>query len=135
MVQSPCGKTDWNFHSDSRPFDSDDWADLKTHQPFFAQVNFFETHRPFHTPKQADPAQIVIPPYYPDHSITRWDWAEYLDAASELDRKIGLILCQLEADHLAGSTILVLSADHDQCHVRGKQFCYEEGLHIPLIIR
>ena len=26
-------------------------------------------------------------------------------------------------------------ADHGQAHVRGKQFCYEEGLHIPLIIR
>ena len=25
--------------------------------------------------------------------------------------------------------------DHGQAHVRGKQFCYEEGLHIPLIIR
>jgi N-sulfoglucosamine sulfohydrolase len=25
--------------------------------------------------------------------------------------------------------------DHGQAHVRGKQFCYEEGLHIPLLIR
>ena len=25
--------------------------------------------------------------------------------------------------------------DHGQAHVRGKQFCYDEGLHIPLIIR
>jgi arylsulfatase A-like enzyme len=25
--------------------------------------------------------------------------------------------------------------DHGQAHVRGKQFCYEEGLHIPLIVR
>ena len=41
------------------------------------------------------------PPYYPDHPVTRRDWAEYLDAASELDRKIGLILRQLEADGLA----------------------------------
>jgi len=132
---SGTGKTDWNFHSDGRPFDSDDWVDLKTHRPFFAQINFVETHRPFRAPKRADPAQIVIPPYYPDHPVTRRDWAEYLDAAGELDRKIGLILRQLEADGLAGNTIVVFSADHGQCHVRGKQFCYEEGLHIPLIIR
>ena len=34
----------------------------------------------------------MIPPYYPDHSVTRADWAAYLDAISEADRKIGLIL-------------------------------------------
>lgn len=128
------GKTDWNF-SHPRAFDSDDWADLKSHQPFYAQINFQETHRKFHAPKKADPEQVVIPPYYPDHPVTRADWAEYLDAASELDRKIGLILDQLEADGLSEKTIVVFFGDHGQCHVRGKQFCYEEGLHIPLIIR
>lgn len=128
------GKTDWNF-SHPPAFDSDDWTDLKSHQPFYAQINFQETHRKFHAPKKANPAHVVIPPYYPDHPITRADWAEYLDAASELDRKVGLILDQLEADGLAENTIVVFFGDHGQCHVRGKQFCYEEGLHIPLIIR
>ena len=42
---------------------------------------------------------------------------------------------QLEADGLADDTIVVFFGDHGQAHVRGKQFCYEEGLHIPLIIR
>ncbi len=129
------GKTDWNFRDDGRPFDSDDWADLKTHQPFFAQINFGETHRPFRAPRQADPDKVPVPPYYPDHSVTRRDWAAYLDSASELDRKVGLILDQLQTDGLAESTVVVFMADHGQCHVRGKQFCYEEGLHIPLIIR
>ena len=53
----------------------DRWADLKAHQPFFAQINFQETHRAFHAPKQADPAKVEIPPYYPDHPVTRDDWA------------------------------------------------------------
>jgi arylsulfatase A-like enzyme len=132
---SGTGKTDWDFSDDGRPFDSDDWADLRNHQPFLAQINFEETHRPFRAPKQADPTKVCIPPYYPDHPVTRRDWAEYLDAATELDRKVGLILKQLEADGLAESTVVVFMADHGQCHVRGKQFCYEEGLHIPLIIR
>ena len=77
----------------------------------------------------------MIPPYYPDHPVTREDWAKYLDAATELDRKIGLILKQLEADGLADSTIVVFFGDHGQSHVRGKQFCYDSGLHVPLIIR
>jgi arylsulfatase A-like enzyme len=33
-------KTDWNFTYDGKPFDSDRWSDFKTHQPFFAQINF-----------------------------------------------------------------------------------------------
>jgi arylsulfatase A-like enzyme len=132
---SGTGKTDWNFALDGPPFDSDRWADLKSHQPFFAQVNFQETHRTFHAPKRADPAKVVLPPYYPDHPVTRKDWAEYLDAASELDRKVGLILEQLEADGLADRTVVVFTADNGQAHVRGKQFCYEEGLHVPLIVR
>src|SRR4051794_25695891 len=129
------GKTDWNFTYEGQPFDSDRWDDLKTHQPFLAQINFQETHRAFHAPKHADPAKVVIPPYYPDHPVTRQDWAKYLDAATELDRKIGLILKQLDADGLADSTIVVFTADHGQAHVRGKQFCYDSGLRVPCIIR
>jgi arylsulfatase A-like enzyme len=129
------GKTDWNFTYDGKPFDSDDWSELKSHQPFYAQVNFQETHRTYRAPAHADPAKVEIPPYYPDHEVTRKDWAAYLDAATELDRKIGKILAQLKADGLADNTIVVFFGDHGEAHVRGKQFCYDSGLHIPLIIR
>lgn len=129
------GKTDWNFRYQGKPFDSANWDDLKTHQPFYAQINFHETHRKFIAPRKADPAKVIIPPYYPDHPVTRADWAAYLDSASELDRQIGLVLKQLETDGLADRTIVVFFGDNGQAHVRGKQFCYEEGLHVPLIIR
>ncbi|AGA25331.1 sulfatase family protein [Singulisphaera acidiphila] len=129
------GKTDWNFTAEEKPFDSGRWEDLKTHQPFLAQVNFKETHRAFVSPKRADPAKVIIPPYYPDHPVTREDYAKYLDAATELDEKVGRILRQLDADGLAARTIVVFTSDHGEAHVRGKQFCYEEGLHVPLIVR
>ena len=129
------GKTDWNFTYTGQPFDSHRWADLKSHQPFYAQVNFQETHRKFHAPKRADPAKVALPSWVPDHPIARTDWAEYLDAATELDRKIGLVLKQLELDGLAGNTIVVFFGDNGEAHVRGKQFCYDSGLHVPLIIR
>lgn len=128
------GKTDWNFARAGKPFESAEWSDLKSHQPFYAQINFHETHRDYHAPAKADPAKVSIPPYYPDHPVTRKDWAEYLDAATELDRKIGLVLEQLKADGLADNTVIFFFGDHGESHVRGKQFCYEEGLHIPLIV-
>src|SRR5262245_9672694 len=128
-------KTDWNFTPPEKPFDSDRWADLRAHRPFFAQLNFAETHRPFQAPKRADPSRLEVPPYEPDHPVTRADRAKYLDAATELDRKVVLVLRQLEADGLADSTIVVFFGDNGQAHIRGKQFCYEEGLNVPLIIR
>jgi len=129
------GKTDWNFVPAEKPFDSANWNDLKAHQPFFAQLNFQETHRKFHAPARADPAKVVLPPYYPDHPVTRADWAQYLDAATELDRKVGLILRQLERDGLADNTVVVFFGDNGAAMVRAKQFCYEEGFHVPLMIR
>ncbi|MCI0535740.1 MAG: sulfatase-like hydrolase/transferase, partial [Verrucomicrobiales bacterium] len=38
-------------------------------------------------------------------------------------------------DGLADSTVVVFFGDNGESHIRGKQFCYEEGLHVPLIIR
>jgi arylsulfatase A-like enzyme len=128
------GKTDLNFKMADKPFDSNDWNDLKRHQPFYAQINFSETHRKFQAPAKADPARVVIPPYYPDDLITRQDWGGYLDSATELDRKVGLVLKQLAADGLADNTIVVFFGDNGAAMVRAKQFCYEEGFHVPLII-
>jgi len=128
------GKNDWNFTYDGKPFDTAAWSDLPAHQPFYAQVNFSETHRRFDAPVAVDPAKVVLPPYYPDHPTARADWAAYLDSARELDRKVGLVLAQLEADGLADDTIVIFFGDNGQAHVRGKQFLYEEGVHVPLIV-
>jgi N-sulfoglucosamine sulfohydrolase len=128
------GKTDWNFLAPERPFHSQRWQDLKDHQPFYAQINFNETHRKFKAPPKADPDKVEVPPYYPGHPVVREDWAAYLDSASELDRKVGRVLELLEADGLADNTIVVFFGDNGQAHVRGKQFCYDSGLLVPLIV-
>jgi N-sulfoglucosamine sulfohydrolase len=75
---SGTGKTDWNFADNGRLYDSDDWSDLKTGQPFFAQINLQETHRPFDAAPLVDPSRVVISPNYPDHPVTCRDWAQYL---------------------------------------------------------
>ena len=129
------GKTDWNFKRDKPQFDSANWNDLKSHQPFYAQVNFHETHRRYNAPQKADPADLEIPPSYPDHPVTRKDWAEYLDSATELNRKVALVLEQLEKDGLADNTVVMSFGDNGASMVRAGQFCYEEGFHVPLLIR
>jgi len=130
------GKTDFNFTT-KNPFDGDDWNALKTHQPFFAQINFSETHRTFKKAPEnpVNPSQVEIPPYYPDHPVTREDWALYLDTVNHLDRKVGAVLKKLNDDKLAENTIVFCFSDHGRPHVRGKQWLYDGGIHIPLIIR
>ena len=135
------GKTDWNFTYRGEPFDTDKWEDLKAHQPFYAQINFPETHRGrdwneahTHIERPADPAGVVFPPYYPDHPVVRDDWAQYLNAVMALDRKIGDVMALLERDGLAESTIVIFMGDHGRAMVRGKQWPYDSGLHVPLLI-
>lgn len=132
---SGTAKDDWNFKTRTEPWNSTRWDDLKSHQPFYAQLNFHETHRDFNGPPTADPAKVEVPPYYPEDPVIRRDWARYLDAASELDRKVGKVLAQLERDGLADNTVVVFFGDNGQAQVRGKQFCYDSGLHVPLIVR
>ncbi|UCF39435.1 MAG: sulfatase-like hydrolase/transferase [Acidobacteriota bacterium] len=135
------GKTDWNFQYDGEPFDTDRWSDLKSHQPFYAQVNFPETHRGNswntaheHVSQKADPAAVTIPPYYPDHPVTRYDWAQYLNSVMALDRKVGFVLDQLRRDGLADNTVVIFFGDNGRAMIRGKQWPYESGLHVPMIV-
>lgn len=135
------GKTDWNFQTPGKPFDTDDWDTLKEHQPFYAQVNFSETHRGGawntsheHVSPIADPAKVEVPPYYPDHSVTRAVWAQYLNTVMAVDLKVKFILDLLERDGLDRNTIVVFLGDHGRAMPRSKQFPYDSGLHVPLII-
>lgn len=128
------GKVDWNFKFEGKPFQGNDWSELKSRQPFYAQINHSQSHRAFTAPHHADPAKVEIPPYYPDHPVVREDWAKYLDEITEFDSLIGSTLKRLEKEGLADNTIVFVFGDHGQCHVRGKQFPYDSGLHIPLVV-
>lgn len=131
------GKTDFNFNLDEPPFDGTDWTQRAEGQPFYAQINFQETHRAFHhdPERPIDPAQVVLPPYYPDHPVARQEWEMYLETAQILDRKVGAVLDRLEEQGLAEDTLVFFIGDHGRPMPRGKQFLYEGGVLIPLLVR
>ena len=131
------GKTDWNFTPDGEPFDGTDWRQRAEGQPFVAQLNFSMTHRDFQRDPERpiDPAQVDLPPYYPDTPLLRRDWADYLESLQVLDNQVGALLARLEEDGLAGNTIVLYHGDHGQPHVRGKQWLYESGIRVPMIVR
>ncbi|MCS6952487.1 MAG: sulfatase [Bryobacterales bacterium] len=130
------GKTDFNFQVENF-FDGDDWSARRRGQPFYAQVNFSETHRAFRRcpERPVDPGRVELPPYYPDHPSVRKDFAMYLETLQNLDAKIGKVLARLEAEGLAEDTIVFFFSDHGRPMPRGKQFLYDEGIHIPLLVR
>ena len=133
--------TDWNFTYEGKPVDTAAWSELKERQPFYAQLNLPEAHRgpnwdaaSAKLTRPADPAKVQVPPYYPDHPVVRADWANYLNSVMVLDGKVRRILDQLERDGLAQNTVVIFMSDHGQAMVRAKQWAYDSGLRIPLII-
>jgi len=131
------GKTDWNFAPAGPAFDGTDWSERRPGQPFFAQINFNMTHREFKRDKNnpVDPAKVELPPYYPDHPVTRRDWADYLEAMQVLDTEIGVVLQWLQKERELDNTIILYFGDNGRPHVRGKQWLYEGGIRVPMIVR
>ena len=64
----------------------------------------------------------------------REEYATYLDAIALMDSYVGELLARLEKDGLAQNTIVVFIGDNGQCLFRSKQFLYDGGISIPLLI-
>ncbi len=130
------GKTDYNFEWDPSVYDSNDFRNRKPGQPFFAQIQLHGGKgRTNDTPNPVEPAEVVLPPYYPDDSVIRDDWAQYLNSVMNTDIQLGKILDILREEGVLDNTYVFFMTDHGISHARGKQFAYEEGMRIPLIVR
>ena len=128
-------KTDYNFIPTSKLYHGSDWKKAPADQPIFAQFQLKGGKNRGKSKSHADPAKVVLPPYYPDHPELRQDWAKYLDSWVETDKEVGRILADLEKAGRLDSTAVFLWTDHGVSHLRGKQFLYEEGIRVPMIIR
>ncbi len=133
------GKTHYNFaHSSAEMFDGDDWRKRKPGQPFFAQFQITEPHRPFPIPATFDEDKldaIELPPNYPDVPLMRRDWYAYQRSVEVVDQRVGDILDQLNEEGVLDNTIVMFFADHGRPMPWGKQWLSVEGLQVPLIIR
>ncbi|NMH86832.1 sulfatase family protein [Flavivirga algicola] len=130
------GKEDFNFLNDGL-FDGTDWNNRAEGQSFFAQVQIHNPHRLFvkDTENPINPDKVFVPECYPDHPLIRADWAAYLESVQECDRQVGRIMAKLEKEGLSDNTIVILFGDHGRPHLRDKQFLYEGGLQVPLIVK
>ena len=82
-----------------------------------------------------DPAKAPIPPYHPENPVFRKAWSRYYDAVTQVDYRVGEIINQLKEDGLWDDTIVIVWADHGVGMPRGKHNAWEQGTHVPLIVR
>ena len=146
------GKLDLNFVNEGKLYDGSKWEELKKNQPFFAQMNTLECEYDIYDrntwrqprvewkgekehEKIATAENVTPPPYYPDHPIVREEWARYLNSVSGMDKTIGKVLRQLKKDGLAENTVVMFFGDNGRIEPRGIHWCYDTGLHVPMIIR
>jgi arylsulfatase A-like enzyme len=147
---SGLGKTDYNFEYDAGIYNGPDWSGRKPDQPFFMQVQLsggkqrggsdgnakaLSTRAQKQLGKAVQPDEVTLPPYYPRDPVLLRDWAAYLDAVRFTDKHVGDVLARLEKEGLLEQTLIVFMTDHGISHARGKQFLYDEGTHVPLIVR
>ncbi|MBI1349331.1 sulfatase-like hydrolase/transferase [bacterium] len=144
------GKTDYNFEWNAKIYDSADWSGRAAGQPFFMQVQLAggklrggteasaqklseRAAREFG--KAVSPEDVTLAPYYPRDPVLLRDWAAYLDTVRLTDQHVGQVVERLRSEGLLDSTLVIFMTDHGISHARGKQFLYDEGTHVPLVIR
>lgn len=147
-------KQDYQFKT---PKDSWDINSSKAHwrarkdknQPFFAVFNYTGCHESGITSKskyegvtkklskehRQDPAELELPPYFPDTPVVREDWKRNYELITAMDQWAGELIQQLKDDGLYEDTIIVFWSDHGVGMPRSKRWLFNSGTHIPLVVR
>ena len=144
------GKDDFNFTFSLQDFYSferhrggwgprslvagDCWKDLPDGQPFFGQVQLGGGKLGRRAPALIDPATVPVPPYYPDIPEVRKEIAHHYDCLLKTDEQVGQVIAALKRDGHYDNTVIFLFSDHGYKLHRHKQFLYEGGIQMPLIV-
>ncbi len=104
-------------------------------EPFFLNVGFLETHRPFYDP-EAEEIPFTQPPRpLPDAQPTREDMNAFQQTAAIFDRKVGVVLDALETSGLAENTLVICTTDHGIPFPLMKCNLTDHGTGVMLIMR
>ena len=138
-------KEDYQFKAPITAWDESSsrahWRNRAMGQKFFAVFNFNETHEsglfePYErTEIIPKGTKFKVPPYLPDNEIIQRDLRKMYNNIALMDKKVGVILNQLEKDGLLENTLIFFYGDHGGPLPRQKRLIYDSGLNTPLIIR
>ena len=135
------GMNGWqgNTAQATNKFAKDNWSAREDKsQPWFGQIMIWggkAKARHVRKGEKLAPEEVPLPPYFPDTPAHRAAWTEHFNAARGADAQVEEILGLLEADGELENTIVFFFSDHgNNQSLRHKQFCYEGGVHIPLMM-
>jgi len=97
-----------------------------------AKNRMAESDTPVHLLKDT---KFDIPPYLVDNEVTQRDMWKLYNNIAEMDKQVGAVLQQLEADGLLENTIIFFYGDHGGPLPREKRLIYDSGLNTPMIVR
>ena len=108
--------------------------------PFFYVKNYYTTHESRiwlrkNKPMTVNPSEVPIPNYYPDLPLVRNDIARKYSNIEAMDKEVGQLMNQLEADGVLDNSIIFFWSDHGGNLLRQKRAVGNSGLHVPLLIR
>lgn len=130
-MQNKTGKTDYNY-IEKDIYDGISWKESPDGKPFFCQIQLSGGKNRSRT---ANTENFKLPPYYFEDEIMRQDWKEYLGSWLDTDEDLKQIVADLKAAGVYENTLIFFLTDHGISHLRGKQFCYDEGIKVPLIVK
>lgn len=139
------GKDDYNFSWNKSAlydnygrmnFQGDEWSACPKEKPFFGQIQLRGgKDRPrFQASEKTAPSVVSVPPYYPDIPLVRAEIAHHYDCIKWTDQQVGKIVKKLDADGLLATTLIFLFSDHGYKLHRDKQFLYEGGIKMALVV-
>ena len=116
------------------------WKNRPPGKPFFAIFNITVCHESGmwlnkDHPLRVNPAEVTVPPYYPDNEVIRNEIARNYSNLFEMDSIAGTFLEELETAGLLENTVIFFYSDHGGPLPRQKREIYDTGLKLPLIIR
>jgi len=126
-------KGDYNFNMETTPWDTEDWDVAVKNQPFFAIREIDKTTGAADFPLK--PSEVEVPPYYADESEVRKVLAKTLNGISTVvDPVVEGFMAEIESAGIGENTIVFFFADHGKHGFRAKQWLYDTGLKVPLIV-
>ena len=105
-------------------------------KPFYAEINFFEPHRPFDygSVKPFKSKGVFVPKYIPNNHHSRKEFASMQGAIKKMDESVAKIINILKEKNLYENTIIIFTTDHGIPFPRAKGTLYDAGIESSLII-
>ncbi|UXX79370.1 sulfatase [Reichenbachiella carrageenanivorans] len=136
------GMNGWqgNKAAHSLSITEDTWgARPDKNQPWFGQIEIMGGKAGAKHVREGellDTYDVPLPPYFPDVLSQRKAWTDHYNANRGADARVEAILAQLASDGEMDNTIVFFFSDHgSNTSLRHKQFCYEGGMLVPLMIK